>query len=91
MIDEQVLEFLLVSLLAFSEARPERLAELEGALGLLERLERQFWRRRGWTSCVPTPAAWPATCSRQPRPAGAVHASAPPPGATWGARRPRPA
>ena len=37
-----MLEFLLVSLLAFSEARPERLAELEGALGLLERLERQF-------------------------------------------------
>jgi hypothetical protein len=37
-----VLEFLLVSLLAFSHARPERLAELEGAAPLLERLERQF-------------------------------------------------
>ncbi|HET6318602.1 MAG TPA: hypothetical protein VFG86_19275 [Chloroflexota bacterium] len=42
LIDEQVLEFLLVSLLAFQRARPERLAELEGALSLIERLERQF-------------------------------------------------
>jgi hypothetical protein len=42
LVDEQVLEFLLVSLLAFERARPERLAELEGAVGLLERLERQF-------------------------------------------------
>jgi hypothetical protein len=42
LVDEQVLEFLLVSLLAFQTARPERLGELEGALGLLERLERQF-------------------------------------------------
>jgi hypothetical protein len=42
LVDEQVLEFLLVSLLAFQRARPERLAELEGALSLVERLERQF-------------------------------------------------
>jgi hypothetical protein len=42
LVDEQVLEFLLVSLLAFQQARPERLAELEGAPSLLERLERQF-------------------------------------------------
>jgi hypothetical protein len=42
MIDEQVLEFLLVSLLAFQHARPERLAELEGASSLLQRLQRQF-------------------------------------------------
>jgi hypothetical protein len=42
LVDEQVLEFLLVSLLAFQAARPERLGELEGALSLLERLERQF-------------------------------------------------
>src|SRR5260370_24282250 len=42
LIDEQVLEFLLVSLLAFQSARPERLGELEGALSLLERLQRQF-------------------------------------------------
>ncbi len=42
LVDEQVLEFLLVSLLAFQHARPERLAELEGALSLVERLERQF-------------------------------------------------
>jgi hypothetical protein len=37
-----VLEFLLVSLLAFRTAWPERLAELEGSTGLLERLEHQF-------------------------------------------------
>jgi hypothetical protein len=42
LVDEQVLEFLLVSLLAFSLNRPERLAELEGSQTLLERLERQF-------------------------------------------------
>src|SRR5262249_39685167 len=42
LVDEQVLAFLLVSLLAFQLARPERLSELEGALSLLERLERQF-------------------------------------------------
>jgi hypothetical protein len=42
LIDEQVLEFLLVSLLAFEVAWPERLAELEGATGLRERLEHQF-------------------------------------------------
>jgi hypothetical protein len=42
LVDEQVLEFLLVSLLAFQRARPERLGELEGSLTLLERLERQF-------------------------------------------------
>lgn len=46
LLDEQVLEFLLVSLLAFQAARPERLAELEGALSLIERLERQFSRER---------------------------------------------
>jgi hypothetical protein len=42
LIDERVLEFLLVSLLAFQRTRPERLSELEGALSLIERLERQF-------------------------------------------------
>ena len=42
LIDEQVLEFLLVGLLAFQRARPEYLGELEGSLSLLERLERQF-------------------------------------------------
>ncbi|HEY2594490.1 MAG TPA: hypothetical protein VGK33_11365 [Chloroflexota bacterium] len=42
LVDEQVLEFLLVSLLAFEVAWPERLAELEGATGLRERLEHQF-------------------------------------------------
>jgi hypothetical protein len=42
LVDEQVLEFLLVSLLAFATARPERLAELEGSAALQERLERQF-------------------------------------------------
>ena len=42
LIDEQVLEFLLVSLLAFRLAWPERLAELEGSVVLLERLEHQF-------------------------------------------------
>ena len=42
LVDEQVLEFLLVNLLAFRTAWPERLAELEGSLALLERLERQF-------------------------------------------------
>jgi hypothetical protein len=42
LVDEQVLEFLLVSLLAFRAAWPERLAELEGSLALLERLEHQF-------------------------------------------------
>jgi hypothetical protein len=42
LVDEQVLEFLLVSLLAFQTAWPERLAELEGSTGLLERLEHQF-------------------------------------------------
>jgi hypothetical protein len=46
LVDEQVLEFLLVSLLAFQHARPERLAELEGALSLLQRLERQFATER---------------------------------------------
>jgi hypothetical protein len=42
LVDEQVLEFLLVSLLAFASVRPERLAELEGSAALQERLERQF-------------------------------------------------
>lgn len=42
LVDEQVLEFLLVSLLAFRQAWPERLAELEGSAALLERLEHQF-------------------------------------------------
>jgi hypothetical protein len=42
LVDEQVLEFLLVSLLAFERARPERLAELEGAPSLIERLEGLF-------------------------------------------------
>ena len=46
LIDEHVLEFLLVSLLAFQAARPERLGELEGSHMLLERLERQFPRER---------------------------------------------
>ncbi|MDQ6670341.1 MAG: hypothetical protein M3069_06250 [Chloroflexota bacterium] len=42
LVDEQVLEFLLVGLLAFQRARPEYLGELEGSLVLLARLERQF-------------------------------------------------
>ena len=42
LVDEQVLEFLLVSLLTFRAAWPERLAELEGSAALLERLEHQF-------------------------------------------------
>jgi hypothetical protein len=42
LVDEQVLEFLLVSLLAFQTAWPERLAELEGSSSLLERLQHQF-------------------------------------------------
>jgi len=42
LVDEQVLEFLLVSLLAFQGAWPERMAELEGSAALLERLEHQF-------------------------------------------------
>ena len=42
LIDEQVLEFLLVCLLAFQRARPEYLGELEGSTSLLERLENQF-------------------------------------------------
>ncbi|MCA1644360.1 MAG: hypothetical protein LC797_02445 [Chloroflexi bacterium] len=42
LVDEHVLEFLLVSLLAFQVAQPEQLAVLEGSLVLLERLERQF-------------------------------------------------
>jgi hypothetical protein len=46
LVDEQVLEFLLVSLLAFQLARPEQLARLEGSLTLLDRLERQFPRER---------------------------------------------
>jgi hypothetical protein len=46
LIDEQVLEFLLVSLLAFQHAQPEQLAALEGSIVLLERLERQFPPRR---------------------------------------------
>jgi len=46
LVDEQVLEFLLVALLAFQSARPEYLGELEGSLSLLERLERQFPRER---------------------------------------------
>jgi hypothetical protein len=42
LVDQQVLEFLLVSLLAFRATRPESLAALEGSSGLLERLEHQF-------------------------------------------------
>lgn len=42
LVDEQVLEFLLVSLLAFERARPEQLADLEGAPSLIERLEGVF-------------------------------------------------
>lgn len=42
LVDEQTLEFLLVSLLAFRSARPEQLTQLEGALSLLERLEELF-------------------------------------------------
>jgi len=83
LVDEQVLEFLLVSLLAFSEARPERLAELEGALGLLERLERQFApprldelnadARRLAGDLLATPAsAAPSTRRRRPRPRGSA-------------------
>jgi hypothetical protein len=46
LIDEQVLEFLLVSLLAFEQARPEQLASLEGSASVLERLRRQFSQER---------------------------------------------
>ncbi len=42
LVDERVLEFLLVSLLAFQRARPEQLGQLEGALDLLDRLEGLF-------------------------------------------------
>jgi len=42
LIDEQVLEFLFVSLLAFRQTRPDRLADIEGALGVLDRLEALF-------------------------------------------------
>jgi hypothetical protein len=42
MIDERVLEFLLISLLALREVGPEQLAHLEGSLDLLERLEALF-------------------------------------------------
>ncbi len=42
LVDQQVLEFLLVSLLAFRSAWPERLTELEGSSALLQRLEHQF-------------------------------------------------
>lgn len=42
LVDEQVLEFLLLSLLAFRRARPEALARLEGALNLLDQLEALF-------------------------------------------------
>ncbi len=42
LVDEHVLEFLLVSLLAFQRARPEQLAQLEGSLDLLDRLEGLF-------------------------------------------------
>jgi hypothetical protein len=42
LVDQQVLEWLLVSLLAFQTARPEQLAQLEGASSLVERLEHQF-------------------------------------------------
>ncbi|MBV8715126.1 MAG: hypothetical protein JOZ65_08665 [Chloroflexi bacterium] len=42
LVDEQVLEFLLVSLLAFRAAWPDRLSDLEGSTTLLERLEHQF-------------------------------------------------
>jgi hypothetical protein len=42
LVDEQVLEFLLVSLRAFQIAWPERSSELEGSAALLERLEHQF-------------------------------------------------
>ncbi len=41
-VDERVLEFLLVSLLAFQRAEPQHLAQLEGSLTLLERLEGLF-------------------------------------------------
>ena len=52
LVDEQVLEFLLISLLAFQRARPEHLAELEGASTLLERLERQFPPRAAERDCA---------------------------------------
>ncbi len=42
LIDEQVLEFLFVSLAALERARPDRLAQLEGAVTLRERLEGLF-------------------------------------------------
>ncbi len=45
-VDERVLEFLLVSLLAFQRAQPEHLARLEGSLSLLDRLEGLFPRER---------------------------------------------
>jgi hypothetical protein len=46
LVDEQVLEFLLVSLLAFERARPEALAQLEGAPALTDRLEGLFPEER---------------------------------------------
>ena len=42
LVDEQVLEFLLVNLLALRTAWPERLQELEGSTALVERLEDLF-------------------------------------------------
>jgi hypothetical protein len=46
LVDEQVLEFLLVSLLAFERACPEQLSQLEGAPNLRERLETVFPKAR---------------------------------------------
>jgi hypothetical protein len=77
LVDEQVLEFLLVALLAFSTARAAVLDELEGATSLRERLERQFPPER--LSALRTAAA---------RLAGDL-AAGPPVRAKTRARRPR--
>jgi hypothetical protein len=70
LVDEQVLEFLLVSLLAFQQARPERLAELEGAANLIERLERQFPTERLRTLREAAAGLAGELRSTSPRPAG---------------------
>ena len=73
LVDEQVLEFLLVSLLAFRTAWPERLAELEGSAALLERLEHQFPAARlgelrtAAERLAGTLASTPAPPKRKPR------------------------
>ena len=66
LIDQQVLEWVLVSLLAFRDARPEHMAELEGSSTLLDRLSDSS-RRSGSASLRASACGSAGELRRTPR------------------------